>query len=158
MVKEMLKIRKLENMKVQQLPLKEFVVSLELLYKTPSMPGFARVVRCIGQLVSMSCKSGRFEPTFSLACFSLPDGLKVPVDADQPLRYLGLELDYVRSGLVEVTGSLQSSREKFPPARRGRYYIPTEQEILLDLIQPLLVFQETGRVLPAGVRCNFNKQ
>lgn len=157
MVKEMLKIRRFEGVKVQQLPLKEFVVSLELLYKTSSMLGFTRVIGSIGQLASMSCKSGRFEPTFSLALFNLPDCLQSPVDADQPLRYPGLKLDYVRLPPVAVVGTLQSVQQKLPPAMRGRFHVPTEQEIFLDLIQPLLVLQEAGGLLPAGVRCDFNK-
>jgi len=142
------KIRKIENTAAKQIPLKEFVVAIEIAFKTDSLP-FRRSVGCIGQIVSMSCQSGRFVPTFSLALYDLPHPLDIAVESE--VQYAGVELAYSRSPCVDLVGDLKEAQKKLQPSPGGRYRTPTDQEVLRQCIKPLLDVQDI--VSLSGVCC-----
>lgn len=148
----MVQIRSLESTTVKQIGLKELVVAIELNFKTPEMPHFHRIVSCVGQLITMSCQSGRFKPSFSLALFQIPDSWGDAVDVETHLKYKDAELPFLRLPNIDLTPSLRKLQRKLPPSPKGLYWTPTEQEILKAVVEPLVALQdETTRKLPSGV-------
>lgn len=148
----MVQIRSLEATSVKQIGLKEVVVAIELHFKSPQMPNFHRTVSCVGQVVSMSCQSGRFKPTVSLAKYDIPRFWGDSVDADSQLLYKDAELPFLRSPNIALAPSLLKAQRKLPPSPNGLYCIPTELEILKSAVEPLVALQdEATNQLPSGV-------
>ena len=95
-VKQVVKVRLLEHTTSQRIALKEIVVAFELSHQTTATAPWVHRVSCIGQLVTTSLQSGRFDPTFSLAMFEVPVDIACDRAIEDAIPYAGHGCSYLR--------------------------------------------------------------
>jgi hypothetical protein len=138
------RVKTVEAVKVQALPVMEILLALELSLQIDSDSPASHSVRLIGQVAAASANSGRFKPTMTFARFVIPEELGGLVSNLNEIPYSGARLRFGR--VADVISTLADASMTMPPSPLGVFETLLEDEAVKLVLSPVFANVDGAQV------------